>query len=203
MKKRAVLNKYIIANLTLVIIASTISAFDGKREGTIFGIAGGTAPYGNSTVFLPDVYSQGGFGESPVKIRTVAFAINLQLGHGLNEKNAIILNANMIIYQSDPIRDRLVVQGFLGPTWNHYFAQKGNTLFTFVGVGIYHFQLQELEDVKPGLGLLFGFGYEFSPNYQITINYGIGRASQIELNSREKIKVTNKHISILFQAIKF
>lgn len=53
------LNKYIIANLTLVIIASTISAFDGKREGTIFGIGGGIAPYGNSTVFLPDVYSQG------------------------------------------------------------------------------------------------------------------------------------------------
>ena len=197
------LNKYIIANLTLVIIASTISAFDGKREGTIFGIGGGIAPYGNSTVFLPDVYSQGGFGESPVKIRTVAFAINLQLGHGLNEKNAIILNANMIIYQSDPIRDRLVVQGFLGPTWNHYFAQEGNTLFSFVGVGLYHFELQSLEEIKPGMGLLFGFGYEFSSDYQISINYGIGRASQIKLISGEKTKVTNQHLSILYQVIKF
>ena len=197
------LNKYIVANLTLVIIASTISAFDGKREGTIFGIGGGIAPYGNSTVFLPDVYSKGGSIESPVKIRTVALAINLQLGHGLDENNALILNANMIIYQSDPIRDRLVVQGFLGPTWNHYFAQEGNTLFTIVGVGLYHFELQSLEEIKPGMGLLFGFGYEFSSDYQISINYGIGRASQIKLISEEKIKVTNQHLSILYQVIKF
>lgn len=184
-------------------LSTTASAFDDRREGLIVGVGVGIAPFGNSSIGLSSLFLPEDIGNPEVKVRQVSAAGTLQLGYGLNSKNAISLNANMILYKSDPAFDRVVLQGFMGAVWSHYFARERNSLFTILGFGMYRFEIQGLERVNPGLGTLLGLGYKFSQLHQITANFSIGKASQSGIYSGTKQSMTHKHISILFEVLAF
>ena len=182
----------LMVGLILLVTASTVMGFDGNRKGFVIGGGLGFAPTAgwdvNDTLFqiFPLKASESKAGA----------AVNVFIGYAWDEKNMIVYELSGAGYSSDKLNQNLS-QGFNGPTWYHYYGDKGRSAFTTVGLGLYTFDGENFDPFDPGPGVLLGIGYEFTPHFQFGLYGGFGTISELGVD----LKLHS--IAVLVNAVAF
>ena len=164
-------SRIVLAVLLTVALASSASAFDGKRKGFVLGGGLGVAPVAG----WDDDHSGEDFGPG--------LGIQFIIGYAWNGRNMIVYEGNVVGWESKVGSVSFnVVQGFNGVSWYHYYGPKGGTIFSVLGAGAYVLDwdypgssLSGSHD--PGGGVLIGGGYEFSPHWQAGLYVSGGKTS--------------------------
>jgi len=168
----------------ILCLATTTSAFNGQRKGFVLGGSFGFAPTSSWSVEHYSDLEDSGPG----------FGLALIIGGAFDEKNMLVYEGNVTSWNSNHVT---VAQGFNGPAWYHYFGPTGHSAFTAAGLGFYVFNAEHFEENDPGLGLLFGGGYEFAPHWQVGAYVSYGKTSDPIFN------YSHYHVSILVTGIAF
>ena len=174
-----------MALLLSLALAVSSSAFNGKRKGIILGVGFGAAPYIHWSAQVQGVK----FYED-----RLGWGINALAGYGLDDRNILAGELNLVAYQSS-IFDIGLEQGFGGLSWYHYFGPPGKSFFSVAGLGWYRFvpafgtiyinisfDHQAIQPPFPsgaptGTGYLLGGGYEFARHVQAAIYLAWGKPS--------------------------
>ena len=166
---------FMVIVLTLLAVSSS-SAFDGNRKGFVLGGGLGFAPTSGWSGKLR--------GYPSLVVRDIdedksGVGFDFLIGHGWDEKNLLVFEINMSRWTSDLIavnkstgqieREPIILQGYIGAVWYHYFGAPGRTLFTTLGLGQYRFArvYSSVFLQSAGTGLLIGGGYEFARHWQL------------------------------------
>ncbi len=180
------MSKQILVCLFLIVLmSSTAFAFDGNRKGFVLGGGIGFSPQGKWTFDALD-YDESGAG----------LAFHFIIGGGLNERNLLVYEGNVMAYTSD-LFDQTIAQGFNGASWYHYFGNLGRSFFTTVGLGFYVFDVDEFDSNDPGFGMLLGGGYEFARHWQAGAYFSFGKTSDAGFD------FTHHHINFLISGFLF
>ncbi len=158
-----------------VFSGSTAQAFDGVRKGFVVG--GGLGIAANSHWEVD---------KTSVSEDKAGLGLNLIIGYAWDESNMIVYEGNVSAFSSDiastaggflGLGNQNITQGFNGATWYHYYGTPGKSLFTAAGLGVYVFDVQDFDANDPGVGILLGFGYEFSRHWQTGIYVSGGQTT--------------------------
>lgn len=190
--------------ITIILLSTTVFAFDGKRTGFIIGGGLGLTP---SATWKVDEYIMINGKRINVSLNEdkVGFGLNIVIGYGWNEKNIIAFEINSATYNTDLFPDppnfntfnQSVFQGTYGFSWYHYYGNIGKSFFSTVGLGIFIFDIEDYKANDVGAGLLLGGGYEFARHVQIGLYLGVGKTSS------EGIDFTHSNLSVLLNAFAF
>lgn len=163
----------IVLFVFLVVMVSSVSAFNGQRKGFVLGGGIGFAPLVKwSTEVGPFDYSESKAG----------VAVHLLIGYAWDEQNMIVYEGNATGYSDDEVFDEPVTQGFDGAAWYHYYGVAGKSSFTVVGLGLYAFDAGDYKANDPGLGIMLGAGYEFARHWQVGGYISVGRTTDSPLD---------------------
>lgn len=196
--------KNILTLLLIFLLFLTVRtfAFDGKRKGLILG--GGLG-------FISVAHWKAECLGLDYHENKISWGENIIIGYGWSEHNMLVLELNIASYTSK-VLDLAMVQGFVGPSWYHYFRTQGRSLFMVLGIGMYRFVRRSgiyvSFDYNPrvsppqpfgcsGVGYLIGCGYEFARHLRITAYVSGGHTSEDEKN------YGNRHVNILLNAVAF
>ncbi len=173
---RTVVSRLIFVVIVLTLLtASSSSGFDGNRKGFVLGGGLGFAPTSGWSGNLAGVNTSQVIDTNEYK---TGAGFNFLIGHGWDEKNLIVFEINMSRRISDLFvirnstgqieRQPIVLQGYIGAVWYHYFGAPGRTLFTTLGLGQYRFArvYSSVFLQSAGTGLMIGGGYEFARHWQ-------------------------------------
>ena len=180
------MKKLCFLSLTILMLASSASSFEGLRKGFVLGGGLGFTP---SAEFRIDGISG--------KADNSGAGLNIVIGYGWDEQNLIVAEVNGTGYKVDPYD---ISQGFFGASWYHYFGEIGKSFFTNVGLGTYNFSVDEY-DTDPGGGILIGCGYEFAKHWQVAGYFGAGKTSESNIFGKTTFK--HNHLSILVSGFAF
>lgn len=177
--------------MLVVLIASSVSAFDGMRKGFVLGGGLGFSPY-TTWSFSEELFGFNvNFDESNVGI-----GLNLVIGYAWDEYNMLVYEGNVTGANSD-LLDETISQGFNGASWYHYFGPQGKSFFTVVGLGFYVNKVGDYDADDPGGGYLFGGGYEFARHVQAAVYFSGGQTKS------DGVTIGHNHFSILIGAVAF
>lgn len=171
--------------LLIVLIAGSVSAFDGMRKGFVLGGGLGMAPVVRASAFDIDD-SEAGLG------------LNLFLGYAWDEFNMLVYEGNMAGREESGIS---VVQGFDGAAWYHYFGPQGKSFFTVVGLGFEYYEIEDLDANDRGGAYLIGGGYEFTRHVQVALYFSGGKTTFNFFGA--DVDMGHNHLSISINAVAF
>ena len=139
-------------------VCGSAAAFDGKRQGFVFGVGTGMNPY---TRISPE----------PSDSREKGLALQALFGYAQNDHNLLALEGN--------ISTRFFAShGFFGPTWYRYFGKPGKAFYSALGLGMYYYNEDKLfgesTHHEKGFGYMIGGGYEFARHIQMGVYYAGG-----------------------------
>ncbi len=157
---------FVLCLVIFATVVSSVSGFDGNRKGFVLGGGLGFGPVAKISVDRSDNETENS-----------GAAANFLIGYAWDEKNMIVYYADGIYYEDEFEGDKeSVFQGFSGAGYLHYFGPKGKSAFIVAGLGFQDWQVMDddYEEADPGLGLLFGGGYEFARHWQFGGNLSIG-----------------------------
>ena len=169
----------------LLLMAGSVSGFNGERRGFVLGGGIGFAPVAK--------WSVEDFDESKAGV-----AIHLVVGHAWNDFNMIVYEGNVAGFTVDSYSgEQTLSQGFNGAAWYHYFGPSGKSAYTVAGLGLYVFDKDDFGANDPGFGVLLGGGYEFSRHWQVGGYLSFGRTSL------GRYDYNHTHISVLISTVAF
>lgn len=156
---------------------TSLSAFDGKREGFMMSVGAGVAATHSN--FIKAYY---GWNES--KEFEISLATSFKIGYGFTEQFSLYLirNSSFVFgYGNDP-KEETYGNCLTGIGMNYYFNPRSNTYF-IAAAGIGQFSKLKESDSKSdkGKAFLLGVGYEVSPHVNLE---GIYLATRIDDNAR-------------------
>ena len=186
----------IALSLMIAVLVCSASGFDGKRKGFVLGGGLGIMPGSSWSLDTFDVRI-GFLTEPPIDENKTGMGMNLRIGFAWNESNMVVFESNLSRYNSDILRNRIVIQGFSGPTLYHHFGRVGKSFFVAAGLGFYFFDVDDFEAFDPGLGLLVGGGLEFARHIQMAGYFASGKTSD------NGVDYGHSHFSILVSAVAF
>jgi len=163
----------IAAMLVTSVLASSALGFDGQRKGFVLGGGAGIVPAAHWSVDV-DFFN---LGTAKVDEDRVGVGVQFIIGGAFDEHNMLVYEGNVSAFNSD-LLDESVAQGFNGAAWYHYFGSTVNSGFTAVGLGFCYFKVGEYDATDPGMALLVGGGYEFSPHWQVGAYLTFGGTSE-------------------------
>ncbi len=152
--------------IVLVFCATSVNAFDGNRKGFVLGGGLGFSPYIHTSVSAGFTSIEGNEDKAGV-------AIKLYIGYAWDEHNMLVYEGNYAAYEDN---DNTLMQGINCAAWYHYFGEKGKTLYTTLGLGLYTADSELSDPTDPGAGYLVGIGYEFSPHWQVDVQLSGGKS---------------------------
>jgi hypothetical protein len=176
----------------LLLLVSSAAGFDGARKGFVLGGGIGISPVSGYSVDVPFF----GLGSIDISEQRAGLAIQLIIGYAWDRQNMIIYEGNVTGYSSD-LLNRTIGQGYNGAAWYHYFGPEGRSAFSALGLGFYGFSVEDFESNDPGLGLLFGGGYEFSKHWQVGAYLSFGRTTA------GGVDFEHGHLSFLMSGVAF
>ncbi len=164
---------YLTLIIMVLVLATSTSAFDGKRKGFVLGGGGGMAPTMRVAIDSPDI-SDALSGP----------ALNLMTGYAWNEANLIAFMSNATFCKGrgcppEAGEEFLISQGFAGLTYHHYFGPVGRSFYLSGGVGLQYWNFfdDDYDSPDPGTGFFLGGGYEFVRHIQVNGSYSFGKTS--------------------------
>lgn len=174
-----------IASLCLFAVLMTISAsghaFDGKREGFIFGFGFGPSV----TTFTqnlagvaenPETMDYENFDITSDRKYQTSLAVDFRIGQGLSEKLLFYYGERTTLF-SMPVLDgtSIIANGIGGLGASYYLNETCPSIYIHGLVGFSTWApLKSLGDSWVGFGLGAGVGYEFKSHWSFegSINYG-------------------------------
>ncbi len=169
------MKKFVVTTLFITLILSlSANAFDGNRKGFVIGCGLGLGPVAKTD-----------------GVNNPGFALNFLFGYAWDEQNMIVYLEDVIAYteKSYDGKNLLVLQGFQGIGYFHYFGPQGKSFFINGGLGIQGWTAIDLDDESSsfwssnnesdeiGLGFLIGGGYEFAGHVQFYSSFSFGKSS--------------------------
>ena len=163
--------------LLLLVIAVSISAFDGNRKGFVLGGGLGFGPVAKVSVDgASDDYDKSGL------------ALNFVIGYAWDEQNMLVFQRDAILYSEETIYgdDISIVQGFSGIGYYHYFGPVGKSFYINGGIGFQDWTSMDsdYESNDVGGGILLGGGYEFTRHVQVhgSLSFGKTKFMDVDFN---------------------
>ena len=177
---------FVMVAVSILLLASSSYGFDGNRRAVVLGGGLGYAPTSGWSGKALDLTSSQviDFDENKAGV-----GFNFLIGHGWDEKNLIVFEINMSRWVSDLLayqkstgqieRESIILQGYIGAVWYHYYGALGRSLFTALGLGQYRFITLNSSDFdqRAGTALLIGGGYEFARHWQLGGYLSVGASS--------------------------
>lgn len=183
--------------ILVFLLPAYVNAFDGMRKGFVLGGGLGFAPVAK---WEADKVFTDSLGQ-PIKEDKAGVGLNLMIGFAWDEQNMIVYEGNVTGYESDIIvwagQKQTVSQGFNGISWYHYLGPQGKSYFTTIGIGLYVFDTDDLDQNDPGAAFLVGGGYEFARHFQVGGYISAGKTSDAGVDFK------HSHINILVSAVAF
>lgn len=164
------MRKMLLVTAIFSIICGSAAGFDGKRKGFVLGGGIGFSPYIHWSV-----ENDLAFGEDDA----AGAGVNFIIGYAWDEQNMIVYDGQGAAYAKG---DATIAQGGSFASWYHYFGPAGKSFFTTVGLGLYTWQIEDIDANEPGAAFMFGGGYEFSRHWQVGV-YISGGKSTLQLAS--------------------
>lgn len=170
--------KRLVLVLIFVSILASLFAFDGKREGLLFGFGLGRA----RVIYKTEYESYDGSFESDTKT-TGGFGADFKLGYGLSNKIEVYLSNQSVFYRRDRtfseesgeivinLISSLGLSYFLSPKldsqeWSPSpFLSAGIGRLDWIDNGRYS------DNTQGNLGFFLGLGYEFVKHLRVSLNY--------------------------------
>lgn len=158
-------------------LATASYGFDGKRKGLVLGAGFGVAPAVSWNTRHTDFDNH----ESKHSEVRAGGAANILVGYAWRERDMIALEANGASMNSD-YNNAVILQGYTGPVWYHYFPTRPNAFFSAAGIGLFSHRVEYKEHLghivnDPGLGWLGGIGFEFRRHCQVSVVVNGGNTS--------------------------
>lgn len=167
----------LLASLT---VASTLLAFDGKREGFMISAGAGLAATHSHFKKAYDGWEEG-------KEFEVGLATSFKIGYGFTDQFSLFLmrNSSFVFgYDNDPKEDTYG-NCLTGVGLNYYLTPQSET-YLIAAAGIGQFSKLSESDSKSdkGKAFLLGVGYEISPHVHVEGTYLATRVDDdVEINS--------------------
>jgi len=196
--------KTILVLCVVLLLTSTLFAFDGNRQGFILGFGGGVASLTSNKE-----YSESDFNSTEGQL---PFITNFKIGGGLNEQILIYWSSKVNWFSRDEDDNETWISGIGALSGTYYFKPDIKSYFLSGGIGYATYQMftSDSEDLEEntydmGLALFFGGGYEFKKH--LNIEAGICRGSTSKENSGywtdEKITYKNTTFFITINALAY
>jgi hypothetical protein len=164
--------------ISLLMLSGNAHAFDGHRKGFVLGGGVGFAPVAD--------YQR---TEVDVKTTQSSISFDLIIGHGISDRDLLLIDYRLAPYSVKDVPELDVVQGFLGITWHHYFLATNKSLFSSVGLGRVLLATMDLRRSRTpsklfddhwnssgsGWGMTLGLGYQFARRLEISSNWSMGK----------------------------
>lgn len=177
--------KLIILSLLIVVVTS-LTAFDGRREGFILGFGAGLA----NVSYSQEIDVNGESSESP-DLNDNAFATDFKIGYAPNNQLELYYTNQMAWFpMENAIGQEITIADGVGAFAISYFLAPElkdgawhSSIFLSAGVGLstWSTPLEDENDAWEGTGYFVGLGYEFTKHYRVSLNY-FGNNPSIEEN---------------------
>ena len=177
--------RVLIVVVLVVLLASSVSAFNGLRKGFVLGGGLGVTPMAR--------VSSGDYDRTKV-----GAGGHIVIGYAWDEFNMIVYESNATVYE---VRSTQIAQGFGGASWYHYFGPQGKSFFTVAGIGFAYYEEEDFDANDPGAAYLIGAGYEFARHFQVALYFSGGQTSYDFFFA--DIEMGHNHLSILVSAVAF
>lgn len=158
--------------ILLLLLATSVVAFDGEREGVFV-----TAGIGFSPGARWEIDSFSSIGET-----NTGFGLDLFAGYGLTE-NIIVGVQKIGVFTKATIVTRseeTIQQGYTGVSLHYYEGDPGSAFIFSTGLGMTDLWVLEGGDGTshaPDIGYLVGFGYEFSDHFAGYLSFTSGKTT--------------------------
>ena len=155
--------------LAVIFFAANVAAFDGEREGIIFGGGAGFAP-------LADWHIKGfsTMGENKPGIALCLFA-----GYAFDESFMVVFQKEGVIHTIESVdgENQSVLQGFTGGVIYYYFGDVGSSFFLTSGIGVQNYSVFDGINLShtSDFGFQVGGGYELREHLQIYGSFTYGK----------------------------
>lgn len=176
--------------LISLVLVSTGYSFDGNRKGFVAGLGIGVSPVAHWTI-----------DNSSVKVDEVGLGINGMLGYAWDDRNMLVGENNISLYNTEEIGGTRVVQGWSGVSWYHYWGSSKRKPFTMVGLGLMTFSTEYANIQGNGYGFVAGAGLELFKQVQIGAYYSGGRTS--DTYNGEKLKASHGLLNLLVTMVAY
>jgi hypothetical protein len=156
--------KVLILSCFMLSLASTVSPWDGQRQGFILG---GGLGYG--MISFDDTLSS-----AEGRQEKGAFMTDVKIGYAQSNQVAIYFTNKSAWFSRDAEEtetrgDDLVLSSFTGGGLTYYFKSSGSSLFASTGIGVLSWR-SDRTGTYHGYGFFVGGGYEFIKHFSGELN---------------------------------
>lgn len=188
--------------LAILLIATTIQAFDGMRKGFVLGGGIGFVPVSHFSGSLPHTSQS-----------QPALGFRLLVAIGLDERNMIGVSADGDHYSVAEARNLYITGLFIGVTWVHYLKTNQMSPFFSLGAGRFGHAVYIDRNAYPpyndvisywnsdgsGMGIDIGAGILLQRYFQLGANVIVARTSGMSA-SPVPVEVSTNHLIVNINA---
>ena len=175
-------------------LATTVTAFDGKRQGFVLG--GG---FGSGLTSFTQTVEYLGFEETSERENKLPVVTNFVIGGGFTN-TFVLYYLNRVSWFSieNVYGDNVIIAtGVNGVGCTYYFNPKAPSPLIKAGLGIsaWSTPFESNTDYWWGFGFLFGAGYEFSPHWSVEGDVSMGWPSTTDMGITARSNVFSLHVT--------